>query len=53
MTDQDKPSARPEADQALLKWVEPEVRTLDIKETAAEPHRGVDGGHVDVDCTRS
>jgi hypothetical protein len=37
----------------LLKWVEPEVRMLDVRETAQFPHVGSDGGVVAPDCTRS
>jgi hypothetical protein len=43
----------PDRDGRLLKWVEPEVRTLDVKETMQEPGVGLDGGVVDHDCTRS
>jgi hypothetical protein len=43
----------PDRDGRLLKWVEPEVRRLDVKETMFEPGVGLDGGHVDMDCTRS
>jgi hypothetical protein len=37
----------------LLKWVEPEVRTLEVKETMLFPGVGHDGGHSGPDCTRS
>jgi hypothetical protein len=43
----------PDRDGRLLKWVEPEVRTLEVKETALFPRIGNDGGHVAPDCTRS
>jgi hypothetical protein len=43
----------PDRDGGLLKWVEPEVRTLEVKETMLFPGVGLDGGHVDPDCTRS
>jgi hypothetical protein len=33
-------------------WIEPEIRTLDVAETAGFPNRGRDGGRF-VDCTRS
>ncbi len=33
-------------------WIEPEIQTLDISETAGFPNRGGDGGRF-VDCTRS
>jgi hypothetical protein len=36
-----------------LKWVEPEVRTLEVKETALFTRIGPDGGHVAPDCTHS
>ncbi|WP_268795324.1 hypothetical protein [Sphingomonas sp. Leaf33] len=33
-------------------WIEPEIRTLDVNETAGFPNRGGDGGRF-VDCTKS
>jgi len=33
-------------------WIEPEIQTLDVAETAGAPNRGGDGGRF-VDCTRS
>lgn len=33
-------------------WIEPEIQTLDVSETAGFPNRGGDGGRF-VDCTRS
>lgn len=36
------------------KWVEPEIRELDVLETFAFPNRGADvGGNPDADCQRS
>jgi hypothetical protein len=37
----------------LDEWVEPKVTEFDVRDTAFEPGRGADGGHVDPDCTRS
>lgn len=36
---------------ALRTWIEPEVVSLDISETAISPARGVDGETLWVDCT--
>ena len=33
-------------------WIAPEIKTLDVSETANRPNRGRDTGAV-VDCTRS
>lgn len=30
----------------LLEWIEPEVRQLDVRETAASKNVGADGGNV-------
>lgn len=35
-----------------MEWVEPELRQLDVRETAANPLSGTDGGAF-TDCTRS
>ncbi len=40
------------APQPLRAWMEPEVRTLDVHETAATSGPGGDGSPV-VDCSRS
>ncbi len=37
----------------LAAWVEPEIRTLDIGETALAPMVGGDGNPRHADCTRS
>lgn len=37
----------------LATWVEPEVRMLDIAETALVPMVGGDGNPRHADCTRS
>jgi hypothetical protein len=37
----------------LEEWVEPTVTEFDVRDTAFEPGMGLDGGHVDPDCTRS
>ncbi|MEY2926050.1 MAG: hypothetical protein RL367_527 [Pseudomonadota bacterium] len=39
--------------QVLKKWVEPEVRSLDVAETAAAPKLGGDGGVAYADCKHS
>jgi hypothetical protein len=39
--------------QSLKTWVEPEVRSLDVAETAAAPKLGFDGGIAFPDCKRS
>jgi hypothetical protein len=40
-----------QAEQDRQKWVEPEIRELDIRETFALPRRGADiGGNPFVDC---
>ena len=36
-----------------LVWVEPEIRQLDIRETATGPKAGGDGQRNYPDCTRS
>ena len=37
-----------------LNWIEPEVRQLDVRETAAKPSAGSDGGGGSFpDCTHS
>lgn len=40
-------------EETLEEWVEPKVTEFDVRDTAFEPGRGGDGGHVDPDCTRS
>jgi hypothetical protein len=37
----------------LKKWIEPEVRTLDVKETTAAPKAGGDGAPLFPDCAHS
>jgi hypothetical protein len=34
-------------------WIEPEVRTLEVRDTAIFLGRGPDGGVRNPDCTRS
>ncbi len=36
-----------------LEWIEPEIRQLDVRETAFRPHLGADGETHYADCTRS
>ena len=36
-----------------LEWIEPEVRTLDVRETAFRPHGGADGETRYSDCNAS
>lgn len=41
-------------DNTRKSWVEPEVRTLDVRETYADIGRGADvGGNPAVDCQKS
>jgi len=39
--------------ETLKKWVEPEVRTLEVRDTAAFPTLGGDGSLKYADSTRS
>jgi hypothetical protein len=34
-------------------WIEPEVRELEVRETAAQPHVGGDGNFAYPDCNLS
>ena len=36
-----------------MEWIEPEVRQLDVRETAFRPHAGADGETRYADCNRS
>lgn len=36
-----------------LEWIEPEIRQLDVRETAFRPHGGGDGDTRFSDCARS
>ncbi len=43
-----------ETKQARRPWIMPEMRELEVRETAALPNRGADaGGNPFVDCQRS
>ncbi len=37
----------------LLEWIEPEVRQLDVRETAFQTGKGADGDASYPDCARS
>ncbi len=40
--------------EARRPWLEPEIRELDVRATAARPGRGADvGGNPAIDCQRS
>ena len=55
MTEAEEP--KPEGKPALLRWVEPEVRMLEVERTVFQPTTGGDGNPYspggDFDCTRS
>jgi hypothetical protein len=49
----DPKTSAPNETSIRLEWVEPEIRELDVRETAFDPHSGADGEKTYPDCTRS